>query len=118
MEQIFRENDIINQIRNAGHRVVVNYNPVAKLKDAALAENIEISVRDEHADVTFDFICPNCGKRHWATESDTLNGLFSGVGWTLACGRVGVRMPWHPSPPRERKSIYGEAVKLIRKVTR
>jgi hypothetical protein len=79
-----------------------------KLHHGVLAENVTVIKNDvsNFLRVEFDFLCPNCGKRHWATEYDG-GELFQTVGWTLTCGWVGVRMPWTFTPARDRKSIYG-----------
>jgi hypothetical protein len=73
-----------------------------------LAENVTVT-RDVSGfmKVEFDFLCPNCGNRHWATEYDSHTKLFQSVGWTLKCGWVGVRMPWASTPDRDKKSVYG-----------
>ncbi len=80
------------------------------LRHTVLAEHIEIK-RYPHlpnfaALVTFDFLCPNCGRRHWATENDNIRGLFSMVGWSLKCGTVTVRMPWAKTAERDKESVY------------
>jgi hypothetical protein len=79
------------------------------LRKAVLAEHVEVRPTErfpEMADVTFDFLCTNCGKRHWATEI-ACSPVISVVGWKLACGWVSVRMPWARTPGRDSKSIYG-----------
>jgi hypothetical protein len=81
------------------------------LREAVLAENVQIrkDPQDDAAvEVMFDFLCPNCGKRHWATEFDS-DPVFSTVGWLLKCGRVTVRMPWAQTPKPDTKSVYGVA---------
>jgi len=84
----------------------------ADLKESVLAENVEIVQvpgsfsPPGYLAVTFDFLCPNCGKRHWATEYDGGHLLFSTVAWRLKCGWVGVRMPWAATPQRDKRSIY------------
>ena len=79
------------------------------IRKAVLAENIAISrPRPDVAEVAFDFLCPNCGHRHWATEKDSSSNLFQTVGWTLPCGVVNVRMPWAQTVERGAKSVYGQ----------
>ena len=86
----------------------IAYDPTEDLRTAALAENVVVEPsRFGSLKVTFDFLCPNCGKRHWASEYDGPDHLFSTVGWKLKCGWVGVRMPWAVTPMRDAKSIYG-----------
>lgn len=77
------------------------------LRGAILAEHVEVH-RDPRLGVvvSFDFLCGNCGKRHWATEYDE-NPVLSTVGFKLQCGWVSVRMPWARTPARDEKSIYG-----------
>lgn len=81
------------------------------LRTAVLAEHVKVDRTGDGnflaVEVTFDFLCPNCGKRHWATELDN-NPVFSTVGWQLACGAVTVRMPWAATSVRDSKSIYGQ----------
>jgi hypothetical protein len=74
-----------------------------------LAENVTVTKDDVSSfiKVEFDFLCPKCGKRHWATEYDNGKRLFQSVGWQLKCGWVGVRMPWAQTPARDKKSVYG-----------
>jgi hypothetical protein len=74
---------------------------------ATLAENVEVHPRPhETVCVTFDFLCPNCYKRHWAEERDSVDRLFSTIWWKLKCGGVAVRMPWAATPEREKDSLY------------
>ena len=75
------------------------------LRDAVLAENIEIhqnKIGQEEfpgmVDITFDFLCRNCGKRHWATEIGCRPAI-SVMGISLKCGWVSIRMPWANTPP-------------------
>lgn len=80
-----------------------------ELRKFVLAENVEVfRPRPDVAEVTFDFLCPNCGKRHWATEIDSNSSLFQTVGWTLPCGVVNVRMPWAQAAKRDAKSVYDQ----------
>jgi predicted RNA-binding Zn-ribbon protein involved in translation (DUF1610 family) len=79
-----------------------------ELRKSVLAENVktEPSSYEGQIEVTFDFLCPNCGSRHWAKE--IARRLFSTFGGTLRCGQVVVRMPWAKTPVRDLKSIYGQ----------
>jgi hypothetical protein len=75
-----------------------------------LAENIHVvPTPGSHraVNIEFDFLCPNCGRRHWAREIGC-SPVISSVAWALRCGWVGVRMPWALTPSRDRKSIYGQ----------
>jgi hypothetical protein len=78
------------------------------LRNTVLAENITIRKAQVQGffEVSFDFLCPNCGRRHWATEF-AIKPLFSTVGWTLLCGVVNIRMPWAQTPEPDSRSIYG-----------
>jgi hypothetical protein len=79
------------------------------IRKAVLAENVQVSHPYQRlVEVTFDFLCPNCGHRHWATEIDSSSDLFQTVGWALECGVVNVRMPWVKIAERDAKSIYGQ----------
>ena len=69
----------------------VMYDRKDDLRTGVLAENVVIRQSpnsDGIVEVEFDFLCSKCGKRHWATEVDDKDGLFSTVGWTLKCGWV------------------------------
>jgi hypothetical protein len=75
-----------------------------------LAENIHVVPTPgfpEMVNVEFDFLCPNCGQRHWAREI-ACSHVLSSVGWALKCGWVSVRMPWALTPARDMESIYGQ----------
>lgn len=87
--------------------VVVANTSGQDLKGAVLAEHVVVR-RDPRrgVSVTFDFLCSNCGRRHFATEYDD-NPIVSVVGWALPCGWVSVRMPWAKTPARDEQSIYG-----------
>lgn len=77
------------------------------LRRAVLAENVTTADTGEYGPacyVTFDFLCPNCGCRHWVREVTA--SMFDAVSWQLPCGLVEVRMPWAPSPARDALSIY------------
>jgi hypothetical protein len=78
------------------------------LSKTVLAENVTIR-KDEGlgGEIEFDWLCPNCGKRHWATELLVDPETFDGVSFHLHCGSVSIRMPWHPTPQRDAESIYG-----------
>jgi hypothetical protein len=79
-------------------------------RKAALAENIHVVPTPGFptmVNVEFDFLCPNCGQRHWAREI-ACSPVLSSVCWALKCGRVAVRMPWALTPARDKKSIYGQ----------
>jgi hypothetical protein len=82
----------------------------ALMRKAVLAENVEIR-RDKTnldiVDVNFDFLCANCGNRHWGFEIDNLSGLFSTVGYQLKCGWVNIRMPWAETADRDDTNVYG-----------
>jgi len=80
------------------------------LRGYVLAENVIVQPTDTWTEVTFDFLCPNCGKRHWAKEFDT-NPVFSTVGWALRCGWVSIRMPWAQTPGRDKRHVYGSMEK-------
>ena len=84
------------------------------VRKAILAENVEVCQTEIGGkqfpglrDIKFDFLCGNCGHRHWAEEI-ACQSDFSVVGWSLACGRVMVRMPWAQTAPRDAKSVYGK----------
>jgi|SRR5580693_8628238 hypothetical protein len=83
----------------------------ALMRKAVLAENVEIR-RDRESldtvDVNFDFLCANCGKRHWGYEIDSLSSLFSTVGYQLKCGWVNIRMPWAETADRDEVNVYGK----------
>jgi len=74
---------------------------------AVLAENIEVEFEDKVTSVTFDWLCENCDKRHWAREL-VHDELVSGMGVALECGWSVVRFPWRKSEKREALSIYGQ----------
>ena len=78
------------------------------LRETVLAENVQVQTHrvPNYVSITFDFLCPHCGKRHWAEEIDGSH-LFSIVGWRLRCGLVTVRMPWAQTPVRDNKSVFG-----------
>jgi len=71
------------------------------LRDAVLAENLA----DAGQKFSFDFLCPNCGQRHWAEEIITERPTV--MAWVLECGPVKVRMPWASTPARDEKDVYG-----------
>jgi predicted RNA-binding Zn-ribbon protein involved in translation (DUF1610 family) len=75
------------------------------LRKTVLAENVIVKQSGTMSEITFDFLCPNCGRRHGAKEI-TSGRDFSVVNWLLKCGRVSVRMPWAVTPRRDRKSLY------------
>jgi hypothetical protein len=104
--------DILGRFQQEIQRpITTTYSPTDDLRKAALAENIMLQQDEKCSDdtvvVTFDFLCPNCGKRHWAREIDSVTSLFSTVGWSLRCGWTAVRMPWAQTPKRDSESIYG-----------
>lgn len=73
-----------------------------------LAENVTVETTGKYGSalyVEFDFLCPNCGRRHWAREVSLRR--FNRVGWALSCGRVMVRMPWAETQARDERSVYG-----------
>lgn len=53
----------------------------------------------------FDFLCPNCGARHWARERMLYTRLRF-VTYELPCGTVQMRMPWAETPRRDARSLY------------
>ena len=79
------------------------------LRHHVLAENVVVYERPDRygTEVTFDFLCPNRGQRHWATEM-VRNGFspFPCVRWLLPCGEGIVRIPWAQTPVRDKKDIY------------
>lgn len=75
------------------------------LRNAVLAEHVSKKVEDDCFSVEFDFLCPNCGRRHWAKEESLR--LFSFLSLRLECGFVCVRMPWAQTPERDELSVYG-----------
>jgi hypothetical protein len=97
------------------------------MKDYVLAEHIEV-IRTErtHAlgddcpyytdyNVSFDWLCPNCGRRHWAAELGVhhpgeMRSLFL-AGAPCSTRKkpynVFVRFPWSDNTPRNEKSAYG-----------
>ena len=80
------------------------------LHEAVLVENISVTQEPKYGtlDIEFDFLCPNCGNRHWMTETACMD-LFSCMGIRLACGWVSLRFPWAVSAPmRDEKSVYGQ----------
>jgi hypothetical protein len=85
---------------------------VHDLRHYVLAENItkEYIERKPHGwTIEFDFLCPNCGKRHWARET-TYAGIVRHVAYELQCGLVKVRMPWADNVGlREKTAITGVA---------
>jgi hypothetical protein len=101
---------LLDPLRAQGVNISIIDTSEDDLRGAVLAENISIKLRDNgHSlDVKFDFLCPNCGKRHWVKEIDGPERLLSTVAWKLECGWVTVRMPWAETPDRQRKSIYGQ----------
>jgi hypothetical protein len=88
----------------------VSWSEGQDLRNAVLAEHVTIEKDEKYhcVAVTFDWLCRNCGQRHWATEFDSPKGLFSCVGIALKCGWSSIRMPWAVrTPERDKKSIYG-----------
>ncbi len=78
-------------------------------QDAVLAENITVTEGPGQAlNIEFDFLCANCGRRHWSREI-ACRRLIQGMSVQLACGRVNLRFPWAKSPPRDEESIYGNS---------
>jgi hypothetical protein len=99
-------------LTDEGKPFVVQYSGTDKrhLHQAVLAENISVTQEPKYKtlDIEFDFLCPNCGKRHWARETACMY-LFSCMGIQLACGWVSIRLPWAAQAPRrEQESIYGQ----------
>ncbi len=95
-----------------GKPLPVMYDEIDKkhLHQAVLAENISVTQEPKYKtlDIEFDFLCPNCGKRHWAREIACMD-LISSVGFQLTCGWVSIRFPWAPQAPRrDEESIYGQ----------
>jgi hypothetical protein len=65
------------------------------LSKYVLAQNVSITAMT-HTDywhVTFDWLCPNCGQFHHATEYGCHPG-FECMMTTLDCGVCYIRMPW------------------------
>jgi rubredoxin len=58
------------------------------------AENVNESQDGRWESLTFDFLCPNCGRKHFAHEKGIFNRRMQRVGYGLSCGNVMVFMPW------------------------
>jgi hypothetical protein len=98
--------DWLKNLHRAGFRLGDSkLKPDDDLRDAVLAENVEI----KPGEIRFTWLCPNCGHRHWADERPLL-WAFSMIAWELDCGAVTVRMPWAKTPDEDFRSIYGETV--------
>jgi hypothetical protein len=65
------------------------------LHKCVLAENVTRvpSPVKGYWDITFDWLCPNCGQYHHGTEWHC-RGDFDRMGTTLNCGWCYIRMPW------------------------
>ena len=75
--------------------------------NAVLVENITVTKGAyQTLDIEFDFLCANCGRRHWAREI-ACRHLIPGLSVQLNCGRVNLRFPWTVTPQRDQDSIYG-----------
>jgi endogenous inhibitor of DNA gyrase (YacG/DUF329 family) len=64
--------------------------------DTIPAEHLMVSPykgRPDMAEIHFDFLCPNCGRRHRRRE---ISGhYFARVAYTLRCGQVCIDLgPW------------------------
>ena len=98
--------DWLENLHRAGFRLCdPTLKPVDDLRDAVLAENVEI----KPGEIRFTWLCRNCGHRHWADERPGL-WAFSMIAWELDCGGVTVRMPWAKTPEEDFRSIYCETV--------
>ena len=76
-------------------------------QDAVLVEGITVTEgAGQTIDIEFDFLCPNCARRHWAKEL-ACHRLISSMSVHLHCGRVNLRFPWTVTPQRDQDSIYG-----------
>jgi hypothetical protein len=74
-----------------------------------LVANVTIKTEGLIREIEYDFLCPNCGRRHWARElTMSTRRPFNTVSHLLGCGCVIIRMPWSPTPERDRKSVYGQ----------
>lgn len=81
---------------------------VTKIANTVLAENISVVFLGgdpPNIDIEFDWLCPNCGERHWALERQCQR-LISCIGFRLRCGEVRIRFPWTRTRPRQPQSIY------------
>jgi len=85
------------------------------LKDYTLAEDVILCEAEHGCDVTFSWLCPHCGRRHWATEegiAPTLGNLvcltMTGKPFANSCeADIRVRFPWSEETPRDPESVYG-----------
>ena len=76
-------------------------------QDAVLVEGITVTEgAGQTLDIEFDFLCTNCGRRHWSREI-ACRHLIPGMSVQLNCGRVNLRFPWTVTPQRDQDSIYG-----------
>lgn len=84
---------------------------ILKIANTVMAENISVvfvSSEDNlppDINIEFDWLCPNCGERHWALERQCRR-LIACIGFQLACGEVRIRFPWTRTRPRQPQSIY------------
>ena len=77
------------------------------IRDAVLVENITVTEGPgQTLDIGFEFLCRNCGRRHWAREI-ACRHLIPGTSVQLNCGRVNLRFPWTVTPQRDQDPIYG-----------
>jgi hypothetical protein len=66
------------------------------LRKCVLAENVTVvpnPVLGGYHDITFDWLCANCGEYHHGRELGCRPG-FDRMGTTLNCGWCWIRMPW------------------------
>jgi len=90
-------------------QIVKRFEPYAN-ENTVLAENISVVPEPSLPgkwNLEFDWLCPNCGERHWAREL-WCSRLISYVNYGLDCGEVKVRFPWARTQARQQKSVYGQ----------
>jgi hypothetical protein len=76
-------------------------------QDAVLVEGITVTEgAGQTLNIEFDFLCANCGRRHWSREI-ACRHLIPAMSVQLNCGRVNLRFPWTVTPQRDQDSIYG-----------
>src|SRR5207245_353936 len=94
--------DLIEKVHDTSH---------VDLRTTVLAESVEVKKSESGSlEITFDFLCPNCGKRHWANELRFTDRPLSFLSYQLACGRVKVRLPWAKTPERDSRSVLRRGV--------
>jgi hypothetical protein len=100
----------MKSIENCGRRVYLGL--LRDIRHHVLAENITKEYIDRKPygwTIEFDFLCPNCGRRHWSRET-VIAGIIKHVEYELQCGLVKVRMPWADcAAARDKEPIVGGA---------